>query len=371
MNQDFNRVFDRVRPSSGQKEAILARLLEPERKGSPMKHMKKLAALGAAAALTITACAAAVATGLDQRLADYFGVSPRQAELLLPGAAAVDVTAEDNGAAFHITQVLRDRYSIAAVADFTAPEGTVLDVNGPIYSFGGIGHIQFLTETGTPVEAPAYRWEWYSLDDGNPEDNHLSILFYLNIPEGLDPEVASLALPAEDLMVFDWTGPDDHTPDRFLEVPLPQTDMGYTQPFDQPVGELDGAAIRLKEVYLSPITMMVTLERESEFSFDLSSEEGTHQYERWAFALDGEHFAAVNGYEPAVDRAVLTSRDGEQIPLECRDGSADLDSEAYQYHHVFRLTEAADVAQLQGGTLTLRVGESSVEIPLDNLTPAE
>ena len=367
---DLKRMFDQLAPTAEQEEAVLDRLLEPERKVVPMKKLKKLTVAAIAAALMLVTCAAAVVTGLDQRILDYFGAGPEQAELLLPGAMAVDVTAEDNGATIHITQVLRDRYSIAAAADFTSPEGTSLDVNGPIYSFGGIGHIRFLTEAGTPVEVSSYRWKWYSLDDGNPEDNHLSLLFYLNIPEGLDRRVCSLVLPAEELMDFDWTTLDDHTPDRFLEVPLPQADMGYAQQFDQRVGELDGSVIRLKEVYLSPITMMVTLEREKEFSVDLATEEGTRQSMRWAFALDGEHFAATNGYEPAIDRAILTDRDGNEIPMECRDGSADMVN-LKQYHHLFRLTQATDVSRLQGGKLTLRVGDGNVDIPLDNLIPAE
>ena len=368
--QRFRRVFDQVKPSRSQKEAMLDRLLEPERKVIPMKKLKKLTVAVIAAALMLVTCAAAVVTGLDQRLLDYFGAGPEQAELLLPGAMAVDVTAEDNGATIHITQVLRDRYSIAAAADFTAPEGTSLDVNGPIYSFGGIGHIRFLTEAGTPVEVSSYRWKWYSLDDGNPEDNHLSILFYLNIPEGLDRRVCSLVLPAEELMDFDWTTLDDHTPDRFLEVPLPQADIGCTQQFDQRVGELDGEAIHLKEVYLSPITMMVTLERETEISADLPSEERAQRWMRWAFALNGEHFAATNGYEPAIDRAILTDQDGNEIPMECLDGSAGMVN-LKQYHHIFRLTQATDVSRLQGGKLTLRIGDESVDIPLDDLVPVE
>ena len=367
---DLNRMFDALAPSPEQEQAVLDRLLQTERKGRPMKKLSKLTVIGIAAALMLVTCAAAVATGLDQRLLDYFGAGPEQAELLLPGAMAVDVTAEDNGAVFHVTQVLRDRYSIAAAADFTAPEGTSLDVNGPIYSFGGIGHIRFLSEAGIPVEVSSYRWKWYSLDDGDPEDNHLSILFYLSIPEGLDRRVCSLVLPAEELMDFDWITSDNHTPDRFLEVPLPQADIGCTQQFDQRVGELDGSAIRLKEVYLSPITMMVTLERETAISADLPLEERAQRWMRWAFALDGEHFAATNGYEPAIDRAILTDRDGNEIPMECLDGSAGMVN-LKQYHYLFRLTQTTDVSRLQGGKLTLRVGDGNVDIPLGNLIPAE
>ncbi|RAY93089.1 hypothetical protein DK853_55035, partial [Klebsiella oxytoca] len=57
-------------------------------------------------------------------------------------AVPVDVTAEDNGATLHVTQVLMDRYNIMIVADFTAPEGTVLDMDeendGIDRGFGGM-----------------------------------------------------------------------------------------------------------------------------------------------------------------------------------------------------------------------------------------
>lgn len=374
--QKFCRVFDQVKPSQAQKEAMLARLLEPERKVVPMKKLNKWIAAGIAAALVLITCAAAVATGIDQRLLDYFGGGEQVEELLLPGAMAVDVTAEDNGAAFYVTQVLRDRYSVLMAADFTAPEGTELNVNGPdreLNSFGEIGHIRFLDETGVPVEVSAYRCKWYSLVDGSPKDNRLSLLYYLNVPEGLDQKVSSFVLDAGDLTVFDRTDTDFHTlysGNWSLEVSLPRTDMGYTQQFDQAVGELDGSAIHLKEVYVSPISMMVTLEREEDFPVNLSSEERAQQWMRWGFALDGEHFAATDGYEPAVSRTVLTDRDGNEIPLECSDGSADMVN-SNQYHYLFRLTRAASVEEIQGGTLTLRIGEGNVDILLDGLAPTE
>lgn len=376
MDEHLRRVFDQARPSSEQKEAMLDRLLKPERKVIPMKKLKKLTVVAVAAALMLVTCAAAVVTGLDQRLLDYFGAGPEQAELLAPGAIPVDITVEDNGATFHVAQVLRDRYSIAVVADFTAPEGTVLDVNGPdreLNHFGDVGKICFLNEAGVPVEVSAFRCKWYSLDDGYPKDNRLSLLFYLSVPGGLDREVSSLVLDTENLTVFDRTDIDFHTfytGNWPLEIPLPQADIGCTQQFDQRVGELDGEAIHLKEVYLSPITMMVTLERETEISADLPSEERAQRWMRWAFALDGEHFAATNGYEPAIDRAILTDRDGHEIPMECLDGSADMVN-LKQYHHIFRLTQATATAQLQGGRLTLRIGDGSVDIPLDNLVPVE
>lgn len=376
MDESLRRVFDQTRPSPEQKEAMLDRLLEPERKDNPMKRLKKPTVVAIAAALMLVTCAAAVVTGIDQRILDYFGANSEQAELLTPGAVPVDITVEDNGATFHVTQVLRDRYSIAVAADFTAPEGTVLDVNGPdreLNHFGDVGKICFLNDAGAPVDVPAYRCKWYSLDDGYPKDNRLSLLYYLSVPNGLDRKVSSLFLDAEDLIIFDRADVDFHTlytGNWSLEFPLPQADIGCTQQFDQRVGELDGSVIRLKEIYLSPITMMVTLERETAISADLPLEERAQRWMHWAFALDGEHFAATNGYEPAVDRAILTDRDGNKIPMECLDGSAGMVN-LKQYHYLFRLTQATDVSRLQGGKLTLHIGDGNVDIPLDGLVPVE
>ena len=124
--RDLNRMFDALAPTADQEQAVLDRLLQTERKGRPIRKLKKLTVVAIAAALMVISCAAAVVTGLDQRLIDYFGAGPEQAELLAFGAVPVDVTVKDNGATLHVTQVLMDRYYIMFLADFTAPEGTVL-----------------------------------------------------------------------------------------------------------------------------------------------------------------------------------------------------------------------------------------------------
>lgn len=375
MDENLRRVFDQTRPSPEQKEAMLNRLLESERKVFPVKKLKKLTVIGVAAALMVISCAAAVVTGIDQRLLDYFGASQEQAELLLPGAVPVDVTAEDNGATLHATQVLRDRYNIVVLTDFTAPEGTVLDVERPECSFDGFSFddegVLFLNSDEVAVNdkiADSYDFicGWRLLEDGKPKDNHLSLLFYLTIPEGLGEilDVTALRLPAMNMTCINLGRVErPYAGNWSMVVPLPQSCQGYTQQFDQRVGELDGSAIRVKEVYLSPITLKVTLEREEEIAASFWTEEGEQQWTRWAYALRGEQSAGAS-------RAVLTTQDGREIPLEFRDGSADTVN-TNQYDYVLRLTQATDVSQFQGGTLTLRVGDGSVDVPLDGLVPAE
>ena len=83
-DRDIYRVFEQVKPTRSQEEAMLERLFSEERKGRPMKLMKKTIAVLAAAALLLTTCAFAAVTGLDQRLLNYLGVSAQEEPLLSP-----------------------------------------------------------------------------------------------------------------------------------------------------------------------------------------------------------------------------------------------------------------------------------------------
>ena len=83
MKEKLNRVFDQVKPSPEGRERMLDRLLQTERKDRPMKKLKKLTVAAIAAALMVISCAAAVVTGLDQRLIDYFGGGKQVEELAM------------------------------------------------------------------------------------------------------------------------------------------------------------------------------------------------------------------------------------------------------------------------------------------------
>ena len=359
--RDLNRVFDALAPTAEQEQAVLDRLLQTERKGRPMKKLKKLTVVGVAAALMVISCAAAVVTGLDQRLLDYFGASPKQAELLLPGAVPVDVTAEDNGATLHVTQVLMDRHSLLILAEFTAPEGTVLDTKGDEFLTFDESKFALLDGAGNPVSDSLHNWALTirSLDDGDPLDNHLTILFDLGLTAGFDPnwDAAFLHLSAVNLGWFDA----DHlewvclcSGDWSFDVPLPQTDIGKTCELNLPVGELDGAEIAAKEIYLSPMTLRITIEREIPAKSENMTEEDEQIYSRWMSAIN-------------INRVSLTGRDGRSIPLRGNGGTIS-DQENVE---IYRLEEITDLSQLQGGVLTLNIGYGSVDIPLDGLAPVE
>ena len=128
--QDLNRMFDQLTPTAEQEQEGLCRLLETERKARPMRKLKKITIAGIAAALMIATWAAAVVTGVDQRLARYFGAEPEQAERLAATAATEAPVSHtyDSGWTVRISQVLSDRYMVAALIDIIAPEGMTLPV---------------------------------------------------------------------------------------------------------------------------------------------------------------------------------------------------------------------------------------------------
>lgn len=362
--RDLNRMFDALAPTQEQEQAVLSRLLQTERKGRPMKKLKKLTVLGIAAALMVISCAAAVVTGIDQRILDYFGASPEQAELLVPGAVPVDVTVEDNGATFHISQVLMDRYNIMLVADFTAPEGTVLDLGREAddifcaFDSGSIGASvpDLLDQAGAMIE-PQGGWGWRTivLDDEDPLDHHLSLLFRLELEDGIQPdwEISGISLHNSDLVRYnpEPTVTTIYSGNWSCEVPVTWHDMGRSIQPDQTVGELDGIDITLTELYLSPMTLRAQLKSETPIPQQFGGGIGN----RWVQLMA----------DP--DNLTLTTRKGEVIPLTDRGGSlGDQDQ-----NRSFRLEEITALEDLEGGTLTLEIEGESVDIPLNGLAPAE
>lgn len=359
--RDLNRMFDALAPTQEQEQAVLDRLLQTERKGNSMKKLKKLTVLGIAAALMVISCAAAVVTGLDQRLADYFGASPEQAGLLLPGAVPVDVAVEDNGAALHVTQVLMDRYNIMIVADFTAPEGTVLDMKEDLdiaRCFGGMDWSvpDLLDQAGKVIDRPGgWGWQTKVLDDGAPLDNHLSLLFRMELEKGIQADwgIAGMVLYNKDLLRYNLEQDRYDTVysgDWSCQIPLTWQDIGQSVQPNQTVGELDGIGITLTELYLSPMTMRLQLESETPIP------------QKFGGGIGNRWLQLVN-----FDNTTLTTRSGKVIPLTDLGGSASDQDQDW----IFRLDEITSLEDLEGGTLNIRIEGGSVDVPLDGLVPVE
>lgn len=334
---ELNRVFDQLAPTPEQEEAVLDRLLEPVRKAVSMRKLNKWVAAGIAAALVLVSCAAAVTAGIvDQRLLDFMHWGEQDQELLAPCALRVDVTAEDNGAALHISQVLMDRYNIMLLADFTAPEGTVLDQTkrGP-WSFGGpfrhtlelldqAGERIDLTHQGTSMQRIG------ALVDEDPLDNHLTLFMSIQLGgEGIrsDWGVAGLALSAENLQGPDLVYPGDWS----CQIPITWQDMGRSIQPNQAV-EVKGTDILLMNGYLSPMTLQIQLDQVLKFEY--------------------------------VNQVTLTARDGRSVSALLDGGYG-----AKDQFLIYRLDEIIDPDQFR--SFTLSIGEEKVEFSLDDLAPAE
>jgi len=293
-------------------------------------------------------------------------------DLLLPGAMAVDITKEDNGATLHVSQILRDRSSIMVLADFTAPEGTVLntgkqDVSGNWFSFMS-ENACFVNEAGIPIgDGLVLSYNWEVLEDDDPLDNHIALMLTLN-PDPLSEltlqSATAVQIPAENLSYIAGQGFEPETVysgDWIVQIPLPQKDIGWTMQVNQVIGELDGATVTAEELYLSPMTFKLCLRREGGLDFLAPlDEQGEAALSRWLSIGNN------------VQRLTLITRDGEPIPLElCNGGLIDLEEKAV----VHRLSKITDPAKFQGGMLTIEWDfhdseeSGSVTIPLDDLAP--
>ncbi|MBD5119406.1 MAG: hypothetical protein HDT37_09955 [Clostridiales bacterium] len=380
---ELNEMFDGLTPNPARERELLRKLLQDgARRNKPMKNWKRVVVGAAAAALLVTAAAAAVVPGLSQKLLDYLGIAPEDAqtvELLAPGAMAVDITKEDNGATLHVTQVLRDRTSIMVLADFTAPEGTSLRLGSTnpkvTYVSTGFsskpGDFAFLDQNGEEIDGDSYAGDWKILEDDDPLDNHLSALFVSSNGELFMEKATSLRLPAGSLGYWDLDEDENfkfvevYSGDWSVDVPLPKRDIGYAQHMDQVIGTLDDAALILKEVYISPMFLEIQLRREGGYDFGApADDENEAAYGRWLSIGDN------------VQRITLTTGDGEVIPLEMSSfsGGSIAFEEKWSAHRLSRIT---DPARFQGGTLTLEWDfynsdeRGSVTISLDDLAPVE
>lgn len=354
-----------------------------------MKNWKRVVIGAAAAALLVTGAAAAVVVPrLDRGFLDYLDVEPEdtgavvEAEnLLLPGAMALDITKEDNGATLHAVQILRDRDAVMILMDFTAPEGTSLYLGEPDppgsstfkgFANGSYCAVDFLDGAGESIgkDGLVAFYNWEMLEDDDPTDNHVSLMFTLSPQMGEEASVwdaASLRVPAVDLAYYDPEQRSEvavYSGDWSFEVPLPRQDIGWVMQVDQAIGELDGAVMTAGELYLSPMTFELRLSRKGGLDFGAPlDEQGEAAYGRWMSIGNN------------VQRLTLTTKDGEAIPLELGSGGGGIGFDEKVIVH--RLSEITDPAKFQGGTLTLEWDfynseeSGSVTIPLDHLAPVE
>ena len=338
MDESLRRVFDQARPSPEQKEAMLSRLLEPERKVVPMKKLKKLTVIGIAAALMVISCAAAVVTGIDKRLADYFGAGER-AELLAEGVVPVgERHTYDNGWTVEIVQLAADRYSLVALVQVTAPEGVRLD--GDCYMDL---HSEIVPKEGGGVGS--YVCGSIQLSDEDPEDNRLAFLWHrgpTSFSEGGAQSIAGHSVtlsPQRFRQALGNLRADFPKNEWSVTVELPAEDSGSAYVSHQAVAAGGKTAV-VDEIYVSPVSVAY------------------HMTGDTAEALSSPAFSDWKGRTAVymADGSVTAAKEVVSINCNLKDGSG---------MFVFRLKEMIDPAQVAGVTI---LGQ---DLPLDGLVPAE
>ncbi len=374
----LNRMFDALTPSPEREQTLLNELLQDgAQRKSPTKHWRRIILTAATAALLATGAAAVVAPGISRRLLDFFGVAAEDgqaAELLAPGVVAADVSAKDNGMTLHVTQVLREGRSILALADFTAPNGTALNyteedqLRSMLSSeFPGYNtSAGLLDKDGGRIEEGPWLGgqHWRVMDDGDPTDNHLTLVFRMEF----DPDSAcvqkavSLRLPSPKLYRFKGGRLEEAYPgDWSCVVPLPQADTRWVLPLGQAIGTLDEAEITVEELQLSPVTLRIALKREYPAVVEINPYGEVVDLEEEAIYA---RWAALGENEEGIS---LTDKNGRTVPVRLYTSGVYEGEQWWSY----RLEEAVDPARFQGGTLTLNWACGRAAIPLNAIAPVE
>ena len=259
-DRDIYRVFEQVKPTRSQEEAMLERLFSEERKGRPMKLMKKTIAVLAAAALLLTTCAFAAVTGLGRQVLDYFGVRQEDEALFSQEWEPVGLSHTfQNGWTVDVNQMYTGLYSAAILVDVTAPEGVVLD--GDSYSLE-----YWWEETGDPWPLRMGGGRPDYLPDGNSADGKVSFLITADCHEdpasllGLETKFYPYRLTEYDYSegveeTFDFVG-GHWTTD--LTITLSEQASGFVQSVGQPL-TVEGEEVLLDSVYLSPIAVFYSV----------------------------------------------------------------------------------------------------------------
>ena len=268
-DRDIYRVFEQVKPTRSQEEAMLERLFLEERKRRPMKLMKKTIAVLAAAALLLTTCAFAAVTGLGRQVLDYFGVRQEDEALFSQEWEPVGLSHTfQNGWTVDVNQMYTGLYSAAILVDVTAPEGTALTPPE-----GGWISSSFQAELPEDVSA-AMMTSLTALPDEDAGDNRISFCIMINAVSGdlrgkqvditIEPITESWVTTGEngDLVFHEGGTLTEAIRDHkwvFEDVMLDYPDQTIRLEPHVEVPYLDGTAT-LTKVEISPLNTLVRIE---------------------------------------------------------------------------------------------------------------
>ena len=346
-DRDIYRVFEQIKPTHAQEEAILDRLCSEERTRRPMKRMRKTIAVLVAAALLLMTCAFTIITGLDQRLLDFLGGTSEEEPLLSRAAVPVEASATEQGITMEIKQVLADPYSVLFLLEFTAPEHVALDQDSCTF---GTTYYNLINDAGESLTRTSYSYHWYPVDQENPTDNRLemiclvtssentvvanageehdyeSLLTEQNITEMFFSVRAALSEPRQgaaedDARWMTWQ----------CSFPFSFQDTGWQVSVPAASLTLGGNEVHVTGIYLSPLTLNLQLQ-----------------------GIDRDMYDAVQHTRGGwLDQIVLRDREGTVVPFDQADSFPGADFLRGTATLTICLADIQDPAACQGGTLTI------------------
>ena len=232
-------------------EDTLSEVMNMTHKTKRRGRLRTTAVLAAVIAILCCMAAAAAALGLDQRLAEYFGATAEQEELLSTAAVPMNIVKRDSGAVMRIEQVIADRYCAAVLIDFTAPEGTILDQD--YYAFDR--NVSATSRDGVEMETYGIGWEVLPSSTEDEMGRHATILMTIHSLKGEFNFIGAKVKLTLNGLYRDNCLEELVVPGRWsCTFTMPETDPGRLCTVNEPI-EIEGKNAVLTTLYISPLSL--------------------------------------------------------------------------------------------------------------------
>ncbi len=278
----------------------------------PMSVKKKyFSVFVACAALFLAFTVSAVAYfQLDEGFQKFLKLDKDQNQLVEKAGTAINVEAENQGYRLVARESIGDRNKVYILLDLIAPEGTVLDAKD--YAFRNF-HFDLTNKNNISGGSTVNQ-----LPDADPTDNKISFVFEIDASEEIVDADIFLRLSGlvgyneeEEILYLDLDGNWD------LAFPLCYEDVSVIfQP--QVTVAFNGEDVKVTEIYLSPLSLSVTLKGDAIAEYDRTPPPLPSEIETGDFA--------IVDYEDTMERfpiqiilqdgSVLTGIRSERIGIE-------------------------------------------------------
>ena len=238
-------------------EDTLSEVMNMTHKTKRRGRLRTTAVLAAVIAILCCMAAAAAALGLDQRLAEYFGATAEQEELLSTAAVPMNIVKRDSGAVMRIEQVIADRYCAAVLIDFTAPDGTVLDQD--YYAFDRI--VSATSRDGVEMDTYGIGWEVLPSSTEDETGRHATILMTIHSLKGEFNFIGAKVKLTPNGLYRDNCLEELVVPGRWsCTFTMPETDPGRLCTVNEPI-EIEGKNAVLTTLYISPLSLTCEIKK--------------------------------------------------------------------------------------------------------------